>query len=440
MYVRRVWWPLLFPGVFLINCFFYGHFLSFPLLGEDGASNYSALLIALKSGFNFKGLFPIMWNEGLGQPNLFVTAVWDPFSWIMFLDYDRVDLFRISWALRASCTWLFTYFFVVGLFPSRSKLAILAGLFNVLINFTLTSARGTPLYAGVFNATHAALFPLVLWLFLKSSKQRGWIGWIDLSLALSLLWFLMAYPLGSLIGLTVAFVFLGAYLLSTKRARQLAVVRAMLRFASFCALFLFLPKYGLWQNWSGVVGVSARTVFSGELFTYGKGVPPPLLWWQPAAPLAILLLLSSASLLYLPRFSRPMRAAFTTAVFIVVFSQLVGLARARHPGLERFPRPLYLEFYLPVFYAIGAAWFVASWRRALALPRAFGLRMICWLGILSLLFLLCLDFFPHTLMRRYWVGLFVLVLLAATFRRASSGLSGIKLIQATEMYRRSSIS
>jgi len=71
--------------------------------------------------------------------------------------------------------------------------------------------------------------------------------------------------------------------------------------------------------------------------------------------------------------------------FVVVGSQLATVARANEVGagiLERFPRPFYAEFYLPIFYAVGAAYVLhRGWR---LLTRGIERGRFRWLRLASL--------------------------------------------------------
>ncbi|HYB57020.1 MAG TPA: hypothetical protein VEK12_12670, partial [Alphaproteobacteria bacterium] len=88
--------------VLVFDLYWYGAFLSFPLLGEDAGALYSNLLETIRDGHLATTLYPIKWLEGLGQPNLFVSFTFDPFSWLMLLPLEPADAFRLSMALRAT--------------------------------------------------------------------------------------------------------------------------------------------------------------------------------------------------------------------------------------------------------------------------------------------------------------------------------------------------
>src|SRR5208282_5760611 len=88
--------------VLVFTLYWYGAFLSFPLLGEDAANLLSTLLETIKDGHLATLSYPIKWLEGLGQPNPFVTFSFDPFAWPLLLPLDPADAFRLSMALRAT--------------------------------------------------------------------------------------------------------------------------------------------------------------------------------------------------------------------------------------------------------------------------------------------------------------------------------------------------
>src|SRR5712691_12352726 len=98
------------------NLIWYGIYLSFPLVGEDGAANYSTQVEAVQHSDWLSLSFPIKWLEGLGQPNAFTPLTFDPFSWLLLLDVDPGDALRVSYALRATVCWLGAYVLARALF------------------------------------------------------------------------------------------------------------------------------------------------------------------------------------------------------------------------------------------------------------------------------------------------------------------------------------
>ena len=160
--------------VLLFTLYWYGAFLSFPLLGEDAANFLSTLLETIKDGHLATLSFPIKWLEGLGQANPLVTFIFDPFAWPMLLPLDPADTFRLSMALRATAAWLASYWFVIVLFRGQQAVAMASATLYLLIDFILTSAWGIPTFAGIYNATHAAVFPLLptLALLIMRTKRK----------------------------------------------------------------------------------------------------------------------------------------------------------------------------------------------------------------------------------------------------------------------------
>ena len=230
-----------FLAVCLFALYWYGAFLSFPLLGEDAAALYSTLLETIGDGHLATTGFPIAWRDGLGQANLFVTFTFDPFSWLMLLPLDQADSFRLSMALRAAVAWLASYGFVVVLFRGRRGLALVAATLYLLINFVLTSAWGIPTFAGIYNATHAALFPLLPALALLVMRKGRALGLADGGLLVALVFFLLDYPLGSLIGTAVFLVFAGMAALQARPAERTAARWGFAKIVVLVALVLLCP-------------------------------------------------------------------------------------------------------------------------------------------------------------------------------------------------------
>jgi len=65
-----------------INLLWYGSYLSFPLFGEDGAALYSSLVETVRPHDRGKRHSDQV-ARGMGQPNIFETVTFDPFSWLM---------------------------------------------------------------------------------------------------------------------------------------------------------------------------------------------------------------------------------------------------------------------------------------------------------------------------------------------------------------------
>jgi hypothetical protein len=184
-------------AVLVFNAFWYGRYLSFPLIGEDAAALYSFLVETVHSAPAWTLAFPVKLREGLGQPNVFVTATFDPFAWLMLTRLDPADAFRLSYVLRATVGWIGTYVFVVSLFRGARSLAVTSAFLAMLLDFTLTHPWGIPTFAGIFVATHVAVFPWLLWLYLAVVRARGPFGPRDIVFGVALAWFLMMYPIGS---------------------------------------------------------------------------------------------------------------------------------------------------------------------------------------------------------------------------------------------------
>jgi len=367
--------------VLLLSLLWYGVYLSFPLIGEDGAALYSFLVETTRSAPFWSTRFPIKWLEGLGQPNVFVTTTFDPFSWLLATRLPPEHAFRLSYALRATACWVTTYLFVAALFRCRA-VALTAAWLAVLVNFFLTHPRGIPTFAGIFVATHVAVFPGLLWLYLRVVRHARLLSSRDVAFALGLVLFLLMYPLGSLLGLPALFAF-GVAMAARKRPGRAGL--ALLKLTVLVAIVLLAPRLGLMATWSAVASVAARNVFADELTSYPRDYVPPLLWHD--VPLGIRLVVALAlSAILLPR-QRPrsLRVLGVTLGLVVVGTQLATWMRAAAWAphvLERLPRPFYLEYYLPPFYVAAAAWALARPRRLLAGPTGFDSSW--WLRVLAL--------------------------------------------------------
>src|SRR5205807_6545739 len=119
------------------------------------------------------------------------------------------------------------------------------------------------------------------------------------------------------------------------------------------ALILLTPRVGLERVWSSVAAISARNIFASELTTYGRAYLAPHLWHDVPLGIQLVVLLAISVLLLGVRWSRSLRVVVMSLVLVVGGTQLATVARAAglSPGLfERLPRPLYMEYHLPVFY------------------------------------------------------------------------------------------
>lgn|GEM_PF-3030812 len=360
--------PSLVAVILLFNLYWYGAFLSFPLLGEDGAANYSFLLENLKNPDAFSTVFPYKWLEGLGQPNAFVTVIFDPFSWIMLLPFELADTFRVSMALRATVCWAATFLLSLTLFKGRRDIAVLAASLNMLMNFTLGHTNGVPTAAGIPNSTHYAVFPLLLWSIYRVMRQRSWFGWPDAVLLGLLAFFFITFPLSSIIGYGVALVFGFCVFVCARRGMRMSALRGGVKLILLGAALLLLPEIGMWHAWSALVDGSARVVFSDELYAYGRAYSFPLLWRRVPIALNLCFLLALGALIYTRRWPRPLRIVLLVLLLMVGGTQIWIIAQANGffgGRLDRLPRPHYFEFYIPVFYSMAAAFVLRYWLRLL---------------------------------------------------------------------------
>lgn len=369
---RLVAWGL---GVMLFNLFWYGAFVSFPLTGEDGAANYSFLVETLRYAKAPTLTFPIKWLDGLGQPNMFVTLTFDPFSWPMRAGLPLADAFRVTWALRATVCWLATCLFLGRLFPGTASLPRIGACLNVLLCFVLSSPLGVPTQAGIPVATHAAVFPGVLWLYHRMVGRGPRIGGPELTFAGALALLFLSFPLGSMLALPVLAAYgIGVAATAQPGARP-AAIWALGKLGVVVSVVLLTPGIGLYHAWAAMAAVAARDVFAAELTTYQRAYVAPLLWHD--VPLSVrVVVLMAAALLLLTRWPRPLRAVVLALGLVVGAVQIATVARAAGIAggmLERLPRPFYVEYYLPVFYAVAAAYVLCrSGRlisRSAALPR-----------------------------------------------------------------------
>lgn len=365
--MRVVWWLV---AVLIFNAVWFGWYVSFPLFGEDGAANHSSLVETVRSAPLVSSRFPLKWLEGLGQPNVFVTLTFDPFAWLMRLPLASADVQRLSYVLRATLCWFTTYLWVRALFRRARGVPETAGLLAVLVNFTLTHPRGAPAHGAMFNATQAALFPALLWLYDRIVVRRSRIGGPEIAFAAGLVLFFLTYPLGSLLALPVLAAY-GVGILATARPRSRpAAVWALGKLGALTALVLLAPGAGLYHTWASVVGNSARQVFAMELTSYGSEYLPPLFWSDVPLSLRTVVLMGAA-LVLLAHWPRPVRAVVVALGLVVSATQIATVARAAGFAgelLQQLPRPFYIEFYLPPFYAVAAGYTVNRLVRLAAPP------------------------------------------------------------------------
>ena len=383
--------------VLVFDFYWYGAFLSFPLFGEDAGALYSSLLETIKDGHLATLHFPLKWLEGLGQPNLFVSFTFDPFAWVMLLPLEPADGFRLSMALRASVGWLASYWFILVLFRGRRAIALLAATLYLLMNFTLMNAWGIHTFAGMYNATHAALFPLLAALGLLVMRERRWLGPADLALFVTLLFFLLDYPIGSLIGTAVLFVYAIVALVLVRPAERPAALRGVAKIAAMTAVLLLAPPFHVLSSWLALAHDSARTVFSGELFAYGYSYVPPVMWSWTSAALRASVLVCLSALLFNRRWPRPLRLAAIILLLVVGGVQLTALVKylGWYPTLvDRLPRFQFLEFYATPCYAACGGFALYYWRDLLFPCLVGRQRLLSWLRGAVLFFPLAFIVLP----------------------------------------------
>jgi len=384
-------------AVLLFTLYWYGAFLSFPLLGEDAANLLSTLLETIKDGHLATLSFPIKWLEGLGQPNPFVTFTFDPFAWPMLLPLDPADAFRLSMALRATAAWLASYWFVIVLFRGQQAVAMASATLYLLIDFVLTSAWGIPTFAGIYNATHAAVFPLLPTLALLVMRAKRRVAWADLGLLAVLLLFLLDYPVGSLIGTAVFLVFAGAVFALARPAERRTARWGLAKIAAITALLLLGPPLYLLLSWLAVMGDSAREVFTGELFSYGNHYQPPFMWTAAPRALRLCILIGLLVVLFSRRWPRSLRMAAAPLILVVGGVQLTTVASSigMDAGLiGGLPRLHYLEFYLPLFYATCGGFALCHWQELLQPNLDDRARALSWAARTVVLLALSLVILP----------------------------------------------
>jgi hypothetical protein len=353
-------------AVLLFNLVWYGMYVSFPLIDEDGAANYSSLIEAARFSDLSIFTFPIKWLEGLGQPNVFEPLAFDPFSWLMVKSADPADAFRVSYALRATVCWLTTYLLAAKLFRGARGLAIVSAFISLDFTFTFANGGGSVTFAGIAQATQLAMLPGLLWLYLRVAGDRRWLTANDLIFALALVAFLLSYPLQSLFGLIVILVFGFSLVLTTSARRRGRPWLAWAKVLTFSAVVLLTPGIGAYWTWAAVGADSARLVFADELSSYSLNYEVPYFWHDVPLAQGLVVVLALAVLLLNRRWPSPLRTIVLALTLIVGGSQLAMVARtAGVLGglLERLPRPFYVEFYLPVFYSITAAYILLRLRR-----------------------------------------------------------------------------
>ncbi len=358
--------------IFLFCNIWYLHTLSFPLVGEDGATQYSNLTEMIQDHRFWSSSVPLKWREGLGQPNLFLVPAFDPFSWLLFLPGESEFWFRVSMALRAFTCWLATYGFARSIGIKAAGVCSVVALVNMYLNFMLTGAWGIPTFAGIYNATHSAIFPAMMMLIALLVRQRSRIGLhTGMTFGFSLL-LALTYPIGSVLPLCVAGLFCVITCIWPGSA-ALSLRERALRTALGCAA-LAIPFLALWPTWAAVVGVSARSVFSTELVAYGQQYLLPHLWHDVTLPMRLIILLSVITVAATFGRRNLLTPVIITLLIVILGVQTGNLIKLNGGVLgsilDRLPRLHYLEFYLPVLYAVLAGFTVAKWRLILRLLNA----------------------------------------------------------------------
>jgi hypothetical protein len=377
-----------FLVILAFSLYFYGYARSFPLISDDGAANYVSMLHALRAGGLFNLTFPIKWFEGLGQPNMFYSSLFDPFNWLMLGPLPDADAFRISYAVRAAFLWLTTFLFVARLLPGATAIAMTAGSLNFVLCYPLGSPGSVPAWAGIHHMTQLVLLPAVLWLYLGLMRQRTWLGIQDALLTVALALFLLNYPLNSLMGLVVIIGFAFIMVLCAGRADRAWAFKAFLKLILVSALLLFMPKVGFFDAWTAVTSGSARLVLNNELNTLlTPGYELPNFWRYGQSGVQVLILFSLAIILCTRPIPWPALVVPMTLFALVAAIQVATLVYAH--GLlpllfRRLPAPSRVEFYLTAFYAFCAAYALCNWRDVLLPSSEKLLRWSICLGLFSL--------------------------------------------------------
>jgi len=255
-YYPAYWGRVYTFALFFISCFFliyfYLFFLSFPVIGEDGAANYISMINALTTSSPFSANFNVKYFEGLGQVNLFYSPGYDPYTWVMYLPIDKIDAFRISYVIRSISCWIFTYFLTKKLFTGKnsSEISSSAATINTLLCFPLGLWLGVPSTAGIHHASQSAMLPLLCWLYLKTVEENRRFNSFKILLFFFILFFLLGYPINSLMGIAIFLLFAFATLLTAEKSQFKHNLYSFFTALSFTSLILFIPKYGIFYPWN----------------------------------------------------------------------------------------------------------------------------------------------------------------------------------------------
>jgi hypothetical protein len=367
---------------------FYLYLLSFPLHGEDGAFNYMSLLQRLNTEQPLSLLFGFKLIDGLGQPNLFWTIAFDPFSWPMLLvRYGRESAqnyliaFQLTMALRLAACWLATYLFATAVVPGARTLAVTASYLSVLLAFFLArGVGGTINYSGTFSASQTVLLPLALGLYVRGIRLRRRLFSLNsAALFLTLLFLIMTHPIGSfvatglLIGIGVVIPIAGS-----RPLRRWACLY-LLGLVTAVGVILFFPGLDVYASWQAGGAVSSRIVFSRELTPYFLASSPPLYWYAPPIASRLIAACAVASLLVVdrvPPMARAMILALTAIVGGIQFLYLLSSWGLFADLVRPLPPLSRIETYIPHLYALSAAVALCAGKELLVAKG--GWRFLLW--------------------------------------------------------------
>lgn len=381
-----LWAHFLLISVLAIG--FYVYLLSFPLHGEDGAFNYMSLLQRLNTERPLSLLFGFKLIDGLGQPNLFWTIAFDPFSWpMLFVRFGHESAqnyliaFQLTMALRLAACWLATYLFATAVLPGARTLAVTTSYLCVLLSFCLSmSVGGTQNSAGTFNASETVLLPLCLAFYVRGIRLRQRLfSPNSAALFLSLLFLIMTYPIGSLIAVGVLIGIAAVIPIVGGRALRRWACYYLFGLVAAVGTILFLPGLDAYASWQAVVRVSSRVVFARELRPYFFASGPPLYWFAPPIASRLTAACAVASLLVVDRVPPMARSMILALAAIVGGIQLLYLLSSWGifgdllrplPPLDR------IETFIPQLYAFSAA--VALCAGTKLLVANGGWRFVLW--------------------------------------------------------------
>jgi hypothetical protein len=391
----RRWLPSSFPCLHLLlisvaAVAFYVYARAFPLFGGDGAFNYMSLVERLDSTDAFSLLFGYKLVEGLGQPNPFLTIIFDPFSWpLLALKLLRhsprgvVLVFQLTMALRVIACWLGTYLFGAWAFPGTRTVALTAGYLNTLLTFFLSMNIGsTELYGAMYNGTQAAFLPLAAGVYLRGVVlQKPFLSWNSLIVVALIFFLLMSYPIGSLVTAAVLVAIMAAAAAGCRTGLRW---RAVIQFAGFTiatGILLFLPGIDAYSAWQSIASISARFVFADELKPYFVTSSPPTFWFTPPLAARLIVLCAVAAAFVVDRVPPLARATITVLALIVLGIQTLYLVSSWSIFGE-IVRPLppltRIERQLTLLYSFAAA--VALYRAERLLQAPNRRSLVLWIA------------------------------------------------------------